>query len=146
MSRARGALGRPTKLDDLTAKRIVDAVREGHSYAAAARAGRIAENTLHNWLGRGRDGDPDYVGFLRRVEEADHEAEHRCVAVLKNALEGTDAKLATDTAWKWLARRRPAQWSEKPVEAKAGADDEQTVDDIAVTRSVLAALESRKAG
>jgi hypothetical protein len=108
----------------------VDAVRAGHSYAAAARAGRIAENTLHNWLSRGRDGDPDYVGFLRRVDEADDEAE----------------KLATDTAWRWLARRRPAQWSEKPVEAKAGADDAQTVDDIAVTRSVLAALESRKAG
>jgi hypothetical protein len=121
-------------------------VRDGHSYAAAARAGRIAENTLHNWLARGRDGDPDYMGFLRRVEEADHEAEHRCVTVLKSALEGDDKKLATDTAWKWLARRRPAQWGEKPTETKGTGADDQALDDLEVTRSVLAALESRKAG
>ena len=124
---------------------MLDAVRAGHSYAAAARAGNIAENTLHNWLARGRDDDPDYVGFLRRFEEADQEAENRAVTVLRNAMEGDDAKLAADTAWKWLARRRPAQWSEKPVEAKADVDD-QAGDDIELARSVLAALESRKAG
>lgn len=127
-------------------KRILDAVRAGHSYAAAARAGRIAENTLHNWLAKGRDGHPDYEGFLRRFDEADDEAENRAVAVLRNAMEGEDAKLATDTAWKWLARRRPMQWSEKPIEAKATGADDQAADDIEVTRSVLAALESRKVG
>jgi hypothetical protein len=56
------------------------------------------------------------------------------------------ASWCSDTAWKWLARRRPAQWSEKPVESKGAGADEQTADDIEVTRSVLAALESRKAG
>lgn len=121
-------------------------MRAGHSYAAAARAGRIAENTLHNWLARGRDGDADFVGFLRRFDEADDEAENRAVTVLRTAMEGDDAKLATDTAWKWLARRRPAQWSEKPIESKGPGVDEQTADDLEVTRSVLAALESRKAG
>lgn len=121
-------------------------MRAGHSYAAAARAGGIDEATLHRWIARGRDGEDLYRGFCERFDRADQEAEDRCVVVLRNALEGDDAKLATDTAWKWLARRRPAQWSEKPIEAKAGADDAQTVDDIAVTRSVLAALESRKAG
>lgn len=83
---------------------------------------------------------------MRRFDEADDEAENRAVTVLRTAMEGDDAKLATDTAWRWLARRRPLQWSEKPIETKAGGSDEQSVDDIAVTRSVLAALESRKAG
>ena len=71
MSRARGALGRPTKLDDLTAKRIVDAVRAGHSYAAAARAGGIDEATLHRWIARGRDGEDLYRGFCERFDRAD---------------------------------------------------------------------------
>jgi hypothetical protein len=124
----------------------VDAVRAGHSYAAAARAGRIDEATLHRWLARGRDGEELYRAFCDRFEQADQEAEHRCVHVLKSALEGDDAKLATDTAWKWLARRRPAQWGEKPVESKGTGADEQAADDLEVTRSVLAALESRKAG
>lgn len=121
-------------------------MRAGHSYAAAARAGGIVESTLFSWLTKGRDGEPGYAEFSVRFDRADQDAEERCVVVLRNALEGEDAKLATDTAWKWLARRRPAQWSEKPIEAKAGADDAQAADDIEVTRSVLAALESRKAG
>jgi hypothetical protein len=29
---------------------------------------------------------------------------------------GEDMKLAADTAWKWLARRRPAQWAEQKGE------------------------------
>ena len=124
----------------------MDAVRAGHSYAAAARAGRIDEATLHRWIARGRDGDEQYRAFCERFDEADQEAENRAVIVLRNAMDGDDAKLATDTAWKWLARRRPAQWSEKPIESTLGRDDERAADDIEVTRSVLAALESRKAG
>jgi hypothetical protein len=121
-------------------------VRVGHSYAAAARAGGIDEATLHRWLARGRDGEELYRGFCERFDRADQEAEDRCVQVLKSALEGDDAKLATDTAWKWLARRRPAQWGEKPTETKGTGADDQALDDLEVTRSVLAALESRKAG
>lgn len=148
MSWPRGALGRARKLDDLVSKRIVDAVRDGHSYAAAARAGGIDEATLHRWraLGREEDAETLYRKFCERVDAADQEAEERCVAVLKEALTGADKKLAVETAWKWLARRRPAQWSEKPVEVGASNDSEQTADDLDVARAVVSALESRKAG
>jgi hypothetical protein len=100
-------VARDTKLDDLVERRICDALRLGHSYAAAARAGGIDESTLHDWRKRGREGEPRFSEFSKRVE-----AEERCIQVLHDAIAGDDAKLATDTAWKWLARRRPVQWAE----------------------------------
>lgn len=80
-------------------------------------------------------------------------AEERCVKVLKDALESDDLRLATDTAWKWLARRRPEEWSDskdrgtgsKPDELEAAAAD-TSADDLAIVESVRAALLSRKVG
>ena len=141
-------MGRPSKLDDLRAKRIVDALKAGHSFAAAARAGGVDEGTLHDWRKRGAAGEAEYSRFHQRVEEACQEAEDRCVQVLRSALEGEDLKLATDTAWKWLSRRRPVEWAEQKGEPKSelvlAAD--AGGEDLAVVESVLAALKSRKAG
>jgi transposase-like protein len=140
--------GRPTKLDDLRAKRIIDALKAGHSFGAAARAGGIDEGTLHQWRRRGLSGHRDFARFYERVEEACQIAEDRCVQVLRSALEGEDLKLATDTAWKWLARRRAAEWAEQKGEPKAdpGTQHEATGEDLAVVESVRAALLSRKTG
>lgn len=140
-------LGRPSKLDDLRAKRVVDALRSGHSFAAAARAGGIDEGTLHDWRKRGAAGDDEFSRFHQRVEEACQAAEDRCVQVLRSALDGEDLKLATDTAWKWLARRRPLEWAEQKGEPRSelSVSAEGGESDLEVTRSVLAALESRKA-
>lgn len=115
-------MARETILDDLIEKRIVDALKAGHSFAAAARAGGIGETTLHEWIARGRGTHPTrpederFAKFAKRVEDAEHTAEDRAVQVLQNALTGDDMKLAADTAWKWLARRRPAQWAEQKGE------------------------------
>lgn len=110
-------MARPVKLDDLVEKRICDALRQGHSYARAAAAAGIDESTLHDWRRRGREEDGTrFSQFAERVERADTDAEERCLAVLRNALDGDDPKLATDTAWKWLARRRPATWAEQKGE------------------------------
>lgn len=118
-------MGRSTKLDDLVEKRVLDALKAGHSYAAAAKAAGIDEWTLHHWRRLGREGDERYSQFSQRVDRADQEAEDRCVQVLKSALEGEDMKLAVDTAWKWLARRRPQDWAEKKHEAEPPMTDEQ---------------------
>jgi transposase-like protein len=101
-------MARDTKLDDLRSKRICDALRKGHSFAAAARAGGIDESTLHDWRKRGREGEEPYAEFSKRVDAADQEAEDRAVTVLRSAMDGEDLRLATDTAWKWLARLRPS--------------------------------------
>lgn len=121
-------MSRPTKLDDLVEKRICDALRAGHSYAAAARAAGITESCLHEWRQRGRAGEPRYSEFVERTDRADQEAEDRCVQVLRSALEGDDMKLATDTAWKWLARRRPNEWQErKDVAVPLTADEAEAI-------------------
>ncbi len=137
-----GGLGRSTKLDDLCAKRIIDALRAGHSFGGAARAGGIEERTLHKWRERGADGDGVYAQFVQRVNQACQVAEDRCVQVIKNAMEGPDKRLATDTAWRWLQRRRVAEWGDgKALDAKPGeSDDAQSLE---FARSVVAALESK---
>lgn len=124
-------VARETKLDDLRSKRICDALKKGHSFAAAAQAGGIDESTLHDWRKRGRDGEEPYAEFSKRVDAADAEAEDRAVQVLQNALMGDDMKLAADTAWKWLARRRPAQWAEQKGEPPpTDAEVQQLVEKI----------------
>lgn len=141
-----GARGRETLLDDLRSKRICDALRAGHSYAAAAKAGGIDESTLHRWRQLGRDGHARYREFCERVEKADQEAEDRCVQVLRNALDGLDLKLATDTAWRWLERRRPAEWSPKRTESTNEAAEAIDGDQVRILESALAAARSRKVG
>jgi HPt (histidine-containing phosphotransfer) domain-containing protein len=138
-------VARPTKLDDLRAKRILDALRDGHSFAGAARSAGIDESTLYDWRRRGADGEPEFSGFSSRVEAACHEAETRCIQVLKSALTGDDAKLAVDTAWKWLRTRRPAEWLEPKVatEQETSRSDGEDLS-IDVLESVLAAALSRK--
>lgn len=140
-------MGRPSKLDDLRAKRIVDALKAGHSFAAAARAGGIDESTLADWRKRGAAGESEYSGFSRRVDEACQEAEDRCVRVLRSALEGEDLKLATDTAWKWLARRRPLEWAEQKGEPRSDMtlpESEGAGEDLEIARFVVAALEKQR--
>lgn len=116
-------MARETKLDDLRSKRICDALRKGHSNAAAAKAGGIDEKTLYNWLARGRSGEEPFLQFLQRFDAAETEAEDRAVQVLRDAMMGEDMRLAADTAWKWLARRRPVQWAEQKGEPPP-TDDE----------------------
>ena len=115
-------MGRGTLLDDLVAKRICDALRDGHSYADAARHAGIGEDTLGEWLRRGRGLHPKrpenelYARFARKVDEAEHEAADRCIQVIKSNLLSDDRKTAQAAAQWWLQRRRPAQWQEQKAD------------------------------
>lgn len=109
---------RETVLDDLVEKRIVDALKEGHSYATSARKGGITENTLREWIrrGEGRDDRDDpkgrYATFATKVREADYEAEDEAVAVVRSKFVSGDAAVALRAAQWWLQRRRPTEWGE----------------------------------
>ena len=111
-------MGRETKLDDLMERRICDALREGHSYAAAARRGGIGETTLHEWIARGRGTHPTrpedarFARFAKRIEEADHAAEDRAVRIIISKFDSADDRVARDAAQWWLARRRKLEWAE----------------------------------
>jgi hypothetical protein len=77
--------GRPTKLDDLTAKRIVDAVRAGNTRQCAAQLGGIHKATLLEWLARGRKGEQPFADFADRIARADAEAEAEMVSCVRDA-------------------------------------------------------------
>lgn len=140
-------MARETKLDDLREKRICDALKAGHSLASAARAGGIEERAFHYWRERGRKGEPRYMQFLQRTEAAEQEAEERCIKVIRNAMDGDDAKLATDTAWKWLERRRPKEWAVKREAIELNAAVQAIEGDAElILISALAAARSRKVG
>ena len=136
-------MGRPTKLDDLVSKRILDAVRAGVSRRGAAQAAGIDYSTLKNWISAGRRGDETYRPFLTRLDEAEYRAEREMVDVLFSA--------AKDGKWQaaesWLKSRRMLDYAAKQPDPELdGADEEEGDEDLAVARSVLAALESRKVG
>lgn len=118
------------------------------SRRAAANIGGVSYTTLKNWISAGRAGEfaengTDYAAFLARLEEAESEAEGEMVDALFRA--ARDGK--PDAAKFWLASRRAADYAAKvATDVEEEAADEQATEDIDIARSVLAALESRKAG
>lgn len=140
------ALGRPSKLDDLRAKRIVDAIAKGLSRTAAAASAGVSRRALMNWLAAGRDGDANYVHFLHRVQEAEAKAEAEMVACIRNAAL-SDPKYWQAAAWV-LERSRPADWAKREATPVEETDRAETTgdSDVEVARAVLSALESRKVG
>ena len=102
-------MARPTKLDDLTQRRITDALKAGNTRANAARMAAIAPSTLRDWERRGESGDPEFSAFSAAVKKADAEAEAAMVAVIHGA-----AQTGTWQAAAWfLERRRHRAWGRK---------------------------------
>lgn len=135
-------MGRPSKLDDLRAKRVVDAIAKGLSRTAAAAKARVHRATLMDWLARGRDGEQPYADFLDRVKEAEAKAEEAMVDCVRGA--ALDPKYWQAAAW-WLERCRPADYAKRePTREEETTRAETGVPDVDVVRAVLSALESRK--
>lgn len=136
-------MGRPTKLDDLVAKRIVDAVGRGVSHRAAAEAAHVDISTLTRWLAAGRDGEEPYCAFRTRFLAAEAKAETRVVdALMRKVDEGSVPAMQL-----WLQQRRPAEWGRREMPANEQAERAEGGEaDLDVARSVVAALESRKVG
>lgn len=138
--------GRPTKLDDLSAKKIVDTIAAGGSRSAAAGAARVHRSTLMGWLARGRDGEPGYSDFLDRVKKAEAEAELAMVAVVRSAAVSGTWQAA---AW-WLERRRSTTYALRR-DPRAGSKPDSSplsggtyAEQLSIAESVVSALRSRK--
>ena len=96
----------PKLLDDLVAKKVVDAVRAGASRTGAAEAARVGRRTLHRWLQRGAAGEAPYAAFLEKIREAEGELEKELVGIIKGHASDTFAAAA------WLCERRwPQRWA-----------------------------------
>lgn len=117
--------GRPLELDDLKAKKIVDAIAAGNSRACAAASAGIHTRTLHEWLSRGIDGEARFIQFAQRVREADSKAERKVVDALVARIESGDINAVKF----WLKTRRGRTWRELEPATEKEADLSSASDD-----------------
>lgn len=95
--------GRPTKLDDLIAKRVCDSVAAGNSRKCAAQSVGVNVATLLRWMQEHRE-------FRERVYAADAKAETYVVGRLFELLDGE--RPSFEAIRFWLKTRRPNTWRE----------------------------------
>lgn len=107
-------MGRPSKLDDLTAQRVINAVRKGLPRVHAARMARISPTTLFEWLARGRDGEEGYAEFAERVREAEAFDVEELVGYMRE-----HAKVSHQACAWLLERRAPKQFAARKLPADA---------------------------
>jgi transposase len=100
-------MGAPTKLDDLTAQRIIAAVETGAPFYMAAAAGGVSRSTLKSWKARARAGEEPFAAFLARLEKAQASGAVALLEIIQNA-----AREGTWQAAAWtLERRYPKQFA-----------------------------------
>lgn len=94
-------MGAPTKLDDLTAQRIVAAVETGAPWYMAAAAGGVSRSTLKAWKAKARAGEEPYAAFLARLEKAQAAGAVAVLDIIQKA-----AQSGTWQAAAWILERR----------------------------------------
>lgn len=120
---ARNPVGRPTKMNEVVADKILNAVRAGNYIETAAAHAGITKETLYAWLRRAaaeqervmknpgakiRKSEAPFVQFSDAVNKAFADAEIRDVTLIANAAT-SDWKAA---AWR-LERKFPDRWGRK---------------------------------
>lgn len=102
--------GRPTKLTDDLAAKIVQVIRAGNYREVAARFAGVAPETLTRWLTRGeKEKCGVYATFRQSVLEAEEAAEIESVGCIRRLVKDGDLKAAT---W-YLERKFPERWGRK---------------------------------
>lgn len=94
-------MSRPLMLTITVQWRITDAIRDGHTLAAAARAGGVAPSTLNRWLAEGRK---HRRGKFRRLLTAVETARSE----LREELDHFDIDVLRDRSMPISARQRAA--------------------------------------
>lgn len=133
--------GRPSKLDDLTAHRVIASVKKGLPRDTAAKLAGVVPSTLFLWLKKGREGDPNYSDFSDRVREAEAFGEAELVGLMR------DHSKSSWQACAWLLeRRRPQVWGarkyEAPVAAPSVLNATSPEERVSLLESMLAAERS----
>ncbi len=93
---------RPTKYNEETRKKIIDALKAGCTRYAAAGSAGIHWTLLGKWCKR-------YSNFSQECAIAEQHAEARFTLIITNAAKQNDPKYALE----WLKRRRRVEWGDK---------------------------------
>jgi transposase len=101
------AIGRPSKLNEKTKKRLLAALKEGANQDEAASYAGISESTFYRWMERGEsEKKGQYREFWEAVKRTESEAVMISLDTIRNAEKRGDWRAA---AWK-LERRFPDKW------------------------------------
>jgi hypothetical protein len=114
-------MGRPSKLEDATAEKIIDALKVGSPIRVACRAAGIGQTTFKAWMTRGNseaDDDAPYRAFRADVKKARAAGEAAALKVIHEAMP-TSWQAA---AW-FLERHWPERWGRRDrIKAKIEND------------------------
>lgn len=100
--------GRPTKLADAVAQKIITFVRAGNYPETAAKASGISLQTFYNWKERGEEERKGpYRTFFEQLEEAEAWAETMAIAEVREGKPGWQGR-----AW-WLERKYFGRWGRR---------------------------------
>jgi hypothetical protein len=113
--------GRPCKLTESVAQRIVNAVKSGAYLETACAFAGVAKSTFYEWLRKGRNQRKGkFQRFADAIEKAIAGSEIRDLLVIDKAAQSGDWRAA---AWR-LERKNPKQWGPKKVLEVSGPDGE----------------------
>lgn len=148
-----------TKLTPTVRDQVCDAVRAGNYLKVAASAGGVTEQTIHNWIARGRDEkarveeghtprktEAVFLDFFEHLTRAEDQAEADAVRIWREQMPD-DWRAAKE----YLARRFGERWGDKqrvemtgkdggPVEQRITGDTEREkvtsmIDELAARRA-----------
>jgi hypothetical protein len=134
------ATGRPTKLDDIKAQRVVSAIKGGSSRACAAGLVGVGVSTLYGWMA----ANPE---FRERVRAADAQAEEQVANALFSL--ATDKTRPHFEAIKfWLKTRRAKTWREMQAAPPPAEKDwtQASEEELVATVEQWLAQRKQKAG
>ena len=103
-------MGRPTKLTEEVQAAIVESIKRGCTFKAAALAAGIAEGTFFKWMKRGEQAKKGrFFEFRQAIKKAEAEAVSFAVSCIFQQVKKGNWQAA---AW-WLERRYPEDWGKK---------------------------------
>src|SRR5262245_10558711 len=102
-------MGRPSKFTLERAATIASLIAVGTSAEEAAAEVGIGPRTLHDWLARGRAGEPEYAKFLKAYEVAVETAAERRGRIRAVKADGQPNRRAKMKAW-YRKKLGPAEY------------------------------------
>jgi hypothetical protein len=112
-------VGQPTKYNEERHKLLIQIISNGNSIATAAKFARVDQETVSNWIRRGREGDKLYAQFAEDYDKATAVLPVAAASTLMKGVQAGDL----DAAWKVLERREK-RWAKKASKMElTGADE-----------------------
>jgi hypothetical protein len=96
----------PTRLNDITIKRLCDALKRGNTRLNACALARVNPSVFQSWVNKAKSGDPDYLEFALKIRDAEAAAEDEAVDLVKWGRSGWQG-----AAW-FLQRRNRKKWGD----------------------------------